>query len=168
MNPAELERIYDSFAGGLYRYVLRILGSEEDARDVLQDVFVKLALSNKSMVLHHEKSFLFRMAHNLAMDLLRRRRSEGVRAERLKNLAESEDQSYLTSMSLEADDSLNDALDILPVEQRTVVHLRIWDELTFEEIGTALGISLNTAASRYRYALEKLRAHLHTHQPELP
>jgi RNA polymerase sigma-70 factor (ECF subfamily) len=49
-------------------------------------------------------------------------------------------------------------LAALPEEQRTVVAMKIKGELTFEEIAAALEVSANTAASRYRYALEKLRA----------
>jgi RNA polymerase sigma-70 factor (ECF subfamily) len=50
------------------------------------------------------------------------------------------------------------ALSILPEEQRAVVHLKIWEEQTFGEIAETLGIPANTAASRYRYALDKLDA----------
>jgi RNA polymerase sigma-70 factor (ECF subfamily) len=48
----------------------------------------------------------------------------------------------------------------LPAEQRAVVHLKLWEGLTFEEIAVALEIPLNTAASRYRYGVDKLRQHL--------
>ena len=51
-------------------------------------------------------------------------------------------------------------LTTLPVEQREVIVLKIWHEYTFEEIGTLLGVSPNTAAGRYRYGLQKLRASL--------
>ena len=56
--------------------------------------------------------------------------------------------------------ALSDALGELPPDQRTVVHLRLWEHLKFEEIADLLGISLNTAASRYRYGLDKLRERL--------
>jgi RNA polymerase sigma-70 factor (ECF subfamily) len=52
------------------------------------------------------------------------------------------------------------ALKLLPGEQREVLTLKIWNELTFAEIASALGISQNTAASRYRYALATLKKHL--------
>ena len=52
------------------------------------------------------------------------------------------------------------ALGELPEEQRAVVHLKLWAGLTFEEIAAALEIPPNTAASRYRYGLDKLRAQL--------
>ena len=53
--------------------------------------------------------------------------------------------------------ALADALAELPAEQRAVVHLKFWEGLTFEQIAEALDIPLNTAASRYRYGLDKLR-----------
>src|ERR1017187_4161428 len=56
--------------------------------------------------------------------------------------------------------ALAGALAELPAEQRAVVHLKLWDGLTFEQIAGALDIPLNTAASRYRYGLDKLRERL--------
>jgi len=56
--------------------------------------------------------------------------------------------------------ALAEALGELPPEQRAVVHLKLWEGLTFEAIAEALQIPLNTAASRYRYGLDKLREHL--------
>jgi RNA polymerase sigma-70 factor, ECF subfamily len=55
---------------------------------------------------------------------------------------------------------LQKALGDLPEEQREVVMMRIWSGMTLEEIGTATGVTPNTAASRYRYALDKLRERL--------
>jgi RNA polymerase sigma-70 factor (ECF subfamily) len=52
---------------------------------------------------------------------------------------------------------LQSALRTLPGEQREVVVLRIWGQLTYEEAAAVIGISPNTAASRYRYGIEKLR-----------
>jgi RNA polymerase sigma-70 factor, ECF subfamily len=52
------------------------------------------------------------------------------------------------------------ALGELPPDQRAVVHLKLWEGLTFEQIASALDIPLNTAASRYRYGLDKLRGRL--------
>ena len=62
---------------------------------------------------------------------------------------------------------LEAALALLPMEQRSVAQLKLWDGLTFEEIAEVQGIPLNTAASRYRYALEKLRSELRPLYDEL-
>jgi RNA polymerase sigma-70 factor (ECF subfamily) len=55
---------------------------------------------------------------------------------------------------------VSEALGDLPPEQRAVIHLKLWEELTFEQIAEALDIPPNTAASRYRYGLDKLRERL--------
>ena len=57
-------------------------------------------------------------------------------------------------------EALSEALGELPPEQRAVVHLKLWEDLTFEHIAELLDIPLNTAASRYRYGLDKLRERL--------
>jgi RNA polymerase sigma-70 factor (ECF subfamily) len=60
--------------------------------------------------------------------------------------------------------ALEKALAKLPEEQREVVVMRVWSGLTLEEMATAVGAPLNTIASRYRYALDKLREHLKPYQ----
>ena len=62
----------------------------------------------------------------------------------------------------ESQQALVAAIDRLPHEQREVLVMKIWSELTFAEIATALGISHNTAASRYRYALNALKKNFQT------
>ena len=57
-------------------------------------------------------------------------------------------------------DALTFAMETLPAEQRAVAHLKLWEGLTFDDIAEVLGVSINTAASRYRYALDKLRERL--------
>ncbi len=56
--------------------------------------------------------------------------------------------------------ALADALGKLPSDQRAVVHLKLWEDATFAEIAELLGVSANTAASRYRYGIDKLQAEL--------
>ena len=56
--------------------------------------------------------------------------------------------------------ALADSLKLLPAEQREVVVLKVWGDLTFDEIGEQLSVSPNTAASRWRYAMEALRKHI--------
>ena len=58
---------------------------------------------------------------------------------------------------------IEQALRSLPAEQREVIHLKVYEDMTFQQIAQTLGLSINTAASRYRYALEKLRRLLESH-----
>ncbi len=107
-----------------------------------------------------ERAFLIRLAHNAAIDLMRRRSTrerakENFAAEMTTPFAATDDPDEALFRA-----ELAVALAELPVEQRAVAHLKLWSGLTFEEIAEALGIPPNTAASRYRYALDKLRTQL--------
>ena len=164
MSPDRLESLYDTHALGLFRYARSILREDEAARDVLQEVFVKLARSGLPEV-ENEKAWLYRIAHNAAIDQLRRQ------AKRSKDRYPAEETGHPHELSgvdrKELSRHLEEAVACLPVEQQSVVRLKLWQELTFEEISTVQGLPLNTAASRYRYAIEKLRTLLHPIYEEL-
>jgi RNA polymerase sigma-70 factor, ECF subfamily len=166
MNDTELERLYDAHASGLFHYLVTFTKTEADARDLLQELFIKLARGVK-MEVQSEKAFLYRIAHNLAIDWLRRRKIRWDSEERLmEDLADGQphapdpDAAVLTQ-------GFAEAIQTLPDEQRTIIQLKLWDGFTFDEISEAQGIPLNTAASRYRYALEKLRTLLRPLYEEL-
>ena len=159
--PAKLERLYDDHAQALFAFLLNLTRDEDDTRDVLQEVFTKLARRPELLrAARDERAFLIRLAHNVAIDLMRRRGTrdrhhEQFAVEPLSPFAPATDpdeQAYRTQLA--------DALAELPPEQRAVVHLKLWEGLTFEQIADALDIPPNTAASRYRYGLDKLRVRL--------
>jgi len=156
IDQSHLESLYDDYSKGLYGYFLSFTRCDADAADLLQDVFVKLARNPRCLDrVKNVRSFLFRMAHNLAVDWSRRGKSRRKRAE---------DLAKMPAVLLETDPdteqfraSLEDALAELPEEQRSAVYMKLWGELTAEEIADACGVSANTISSRYRYGLEKLR-----------
>jgi RNA polymerase sigma-70 factor, ECF subfamily len=157
----DIERLYDEHAQPLYAFLLNFTRAEADARDLLQEIFVKLAREPKILDgVREERAFLIRLAHNAAIDLMRRRGTrdkteENFAAEIMPLFAPTSDPDEKTFR-----DELSVALGELPEEQRAVVHLKLWGGLTFEEIAAALEIPPNTAASRYRYGLDKLRGRL--------
>jgi len=163
--PADikLERLYDEHAQALFAFLLNFTRDKDDTRDVLQEVFVKLARQPELLRgVREERAFLIRLAHNAAIDLMRRRTTRdrhheafGADAETLSPFAPVDDHDEQAFRA-----ELSAALSELPPEQRAVVHLKLWENLTFEQIADALDIPLNTAASRYRYGLDKLRARL--------
>jgi RNA polymerase sigma-70 factor (ECF subfamily) len=157
----DLERLYDEHAQSLFAFLLNLTRDEEDTRDLLQDVFVKLARDPALIKgVRTERAFLIRLAHNAAIDLVRRRSSRQHRHEQLA----AEPIAVFAPASAPDEEAfrnaLAEALGELPPEQRAVVHLKLWEELTFEQIAGLLDIPLNTAASRYRYGLDKLRERL--------
>lgn len=158
MPPERLETLYDEHAAGLFRYARSILANEQAAKDVLQEVFVKLAGSGMPEV-ENEKAWLYRIAHNGAIDQLRRSKTRREHAHASRADAESSGPGNAGSDPDRAElaRQLDAAVALLPPEQQSVTRLRLWQELTFQEIATILGIPLNTAASRFRYALETLR-----------
>ena len=160
-RETEIERLYDGHAQPLYAFLLNFTRDEADTRDLLQEIFVKLAREPELLAgVRDERAFLIRLAHNAAIDLMRRR---GTRDRTRENFAA--ETGFLFAATANPDenifrDELASALAELPEEQRAVVHLKLWEELTFEEIAAALDISSNTAASRYRYGIDKLRERL--------
>ena len=157
----EIERLYDEHAQPLYAFLLNLTRDEADTRDLLQGIFVKLAREPKLLSgVRDERAFFIRLAHNAAIDLIRRR---GTR-ERTKEHFLTEILSPFAPASDPDEqlfrDELAGALAGLPPDQRAVVHLKLWEGLTFGEIAAIQDISPNTAASRYRYALDKLRERL--------
>jgi RNA polymerase sigma-70 factor (ECF subfamily) len=145
-----LALLYDRFAPALYRTACGLLGSAADAEDVVHDVFVALARGRAQLpAIINARSYLFVALRRM---VVRRtvRRSPGPLPDDMPD----------TRKPPERDEHLDQALARLPAEQREVVVLKIDGDLTFAELADVLGISPNTAASRYRYAMEKLRADL--------
>ena len=159
--PADIERLYDEHAQALYAFLLNFTRNEDDTRDVLQEVFVKLARQPDALhAARDERALLIRLTHNTAIDLMRRR---SVRDRHHEQFGEEKNSPF--AATTDPDEAafsveLSVALGELPPDQRAVVHLKLWEGLTFEQIAETLEIPLNTAASRYRYGLDKLRARL--------
>jgi RNA polymerase sigma-70 factor (ECF subfamily) len=157
----DIERLYDEHAQPLYAFLLNLTRDEADTRDLLQEIFVKLARDeNLLRGVREERAFLIRLAHNAAIDLMRRR---GTRERTRENFAAEAVSPFAPADDLDAETfrcEVAGALAELPPDQRAVAHLKLWEGLTFEQIAAALEISPNTAASRYRYALDKLRGRL--------
>lgn len=158
----ELARLYDEHAGALYAFLLSFTGQEADARDLLQEVFIKLAVRRDLLAqVRNERAFLLQTCNRLGVNWGRGRR---VRARHEADFG-TQPGAALFAPADDSDTStfrhaLGNALLDLPVEQRAVVSLKLWQKQTFQEIADTLNVPLHTVASRYRYALDKLRERL--------
>ena len=154
----DLRRLYDRHSQSLYAFLLNLTRDENDTRDLLQDIFIKLARDPELLTgVRDERAFLIRLTHNAAIDMMRRR---GTRDKTREQFIIESSSPFAPANNPDEQtfrDALADALVELPPEQRVVVHLKLWEGLTFEEIANTLEIPQNTAASRYRYGLDKLR-----------
>jgi len=153
-RPSRLETLYDAHAAGVFHYLNGIVKSEADAKDLLQEFFIKLA-ARELPPLENERAYLLRIAHRMAIDWLRRHGArERAESAQLQAVFATPEDPDAAKLSREVESALHE----LPPEQRSIAELRLWHGLTFEQIAQAQQIPLNTAASRFRYALEKLRS----------
>jgi RNA polymerase sigma-70 factor (ECF subfamily) len=131
-----------------------------DAEDVVQEAFVRFWRHQRGLG-GEPQALVFTSLRRAAVDLARRNQRRVAREERA---GDGPEDSVALFETLEvADDrrvAIEAALRRLPAEQREVLTLKIWGELTFDEIARQLDIPPNTAASRYRYALTALRREL--------
>jgi len=137
----------------VYNYLLRILGSREDALDLSQDVFLK-AYQNIRKLDDPARfgPWLFRIAHNEAFSLFRKRKPE----DELTGVESPVEPAYPVELSLAA----AAALAKLSPEQREAVVLKIYEGFKFEEMAEALGCPISTVKSRLYSALEILKGQL--------
>jgi len=158
MQREELERIYDEHASCAAALFRRFASCESDVRDLLQDWLVKIAKGVDSVAaIENERAYLLRIAYRVGVDWSRR---NGARQRQRDRIAEEMPREFLPQIDPDREmmrNSLEKSLATLPNEQRLVVQLKLWDSLTFNEIGEVLDISSNTASSRYRYGLSKLQ-----------
>ena len=152
-------RLYDQYGASLYRYALMLLADRPAAEDAVHQVFVSLIAlaARQAAPPDNPEHYLRRAVRNECYSALRRSTKgeasidERANAPLLQSIAgadENPDQRI----------ALERALRTLPAEQREVIHLRVYEGLTFQEIATQTGESINTIASRHRYALDKLKA----------
>jgi RNA polymerase sigma factor (sigma-70 family) len=145
-----VEGLYRQHGAALLLFAISICGESSRAQDAVHQVFLKLIETNGIKNAFDPKAYLFAsVRNNLLNDQKSRQRNVPIDADRL--WFEPPDRDHA------AEQNLRRALQSLPDDQRQVVVLHIWGELTFSQVAEILSISANTAASRYRYALTKLR-----------
>jgi RNA polymerase sigma-70 factor (ECF subfamily) len=143
--------LYDRLGASLLRVARVMLHSWGEAEDAVQDVFVELVRRREQLARVRDlDAYVFVMLRHMVGRRIERQRTE---QRHLRQMTPVGPQSPVASLP----DDLDEALKSLPAEQREVIALKIDGGLTFAQIGVVLNVSPNTAASRYRYALEKLR-----------
>ncbi|MHC4180225.1 MAG: RNA polymerase sigma factor [Planctomycetota bacterium] len=156
--------LYDRFAVRLYRVALAMLGRAEDAEDAVQDVFTAMVRSRKGLTeVRDLEAYVFTALRRAAARLAVWRARQPTASDTAAGEAVSREDR--PGSSNPHGQRLEQALRALPPEQREVIALKIDGELTFGQIAQVKGVSINTAASRYRYALEKLRRALQAAGP---
>jgi RNA polymerase sigma-70 factor (ECF subfamily) len=147
LKPQDIRQLYEQHRRGLLAYACSFLSSFTAAEDALHQVFERL-LRGDVEISGEPAPYLYRAVRNTSLNLIRSRTRE----------VELDDAWLESPVGMEGVGvELQSALRELPEEQREVILLHIWGQMSFEATAAALGISPNTAASRYRYGLMKLR-----------
>jgi len=167
LSLAELERLHALYADGVARFFCLNTGSRYEAEDLVQEFFAKLARNAARCAdPAKERGWIFTAARNLAIDWHRKKTDRpakfspaGIPPGPSCNAADP-DAAYLGSEILAA-------LSTLPASQREAASLRLWEGLSLREIATIQEVSLQTVASRLRYAIARLQEQLQSLYSEI-
>lgn len=152
------EEIYDRYGERMYQYLALRLGSPQDAEDILQETFCRLArYSLRWRFVRHPRAFVFRVLRNEFCRHLRRSRHDPKTGRNQPDPEFLIDQGLFDGPDERTVRLVTRGLSKLPEDQKEVVILKVYQGFTFKEIGGICGLSANTAASRYRYGIAKLR-----------
>lgn len=159
------EKLVKRYESKVYNHGLRLMGNSTDAMDLMQEVFLGVYRN-----LHRFRgdakfsSWLFRIAHNKAVDLNRRKRilstgnTDNDGDDGLDKFPADRNEEPETNLEAQQHNhQIMDMLTSLPFDQRLIVELKVFQSNTFEEIAEMQGISTNTAKTRFYSAMRKLK-----------
>lgn len=144
--------LYATYAGRMQGYLQRMLNvSEQQAEELVHDAFLPWVENPQQMMrIENPAAYLFTSIRHLSQRLLTRERS-------LPSGETDNDSSEKHFATTDSRLDIETALNLLPEEQKEVLLLRLWKDLTLEEVARIQQVSLQTVSSRYRYALQKLK-----------
>ena len=173
---ASFELLVSRYQAQVYSYIMTLVKDRQLADDIFQDTFVKIIRTIKAGVYKDEGKFVqfaMRISHNLVIDHFRKEN-------RIPTVeSSSEDYNYIDNAPIsdpsveqnmineQIHSDLRKMIDYLPVEQREVLRMRIYDDMSFKEIADVTNVSINTALGRMRYALINLRKMMETNKMSL-
>ena len=165
-NNQAFDILLERYKDKLYSYIYFSVRNDELAEDIFQETFVKAIVTIQQGRYTENGKFsawLTRIAHNLIIDLFRQERNENVvsndetEVDIFNNIKLSDDTIETKLVNEQVLSDVRRLVDVLPDNQREVVYMRFYQDLSFKEISEITGVSINTALGRMRYALLNLR-----------
>lgn len=164
-DEKSLEALIYRHKDKIYTTIYMLVKDKYLAEDIFQDTFLKAIRTMQAGKYCEQGKFLpwaIRVAHNLCMDYFRKaRKTIPIITQDGKDLLSmfitNPQQPNMRMENRQVHDSVRRIIELLPEEQREVISLRIYGELSFKEISNLTGVSINTALGRMRYALINLR-----------
>lgn len=171
-NEQALEQLINKHQQKVFGFILKKVRNEDVANDIFQDTFVKVIHTLKAGRYNEEGKFIqwvMRIAHNLVIDHFRRekrmplvRETEDFNVLDILNDGERNAEEHTVYQQILKD--AHNLVDHLPVEQKMVLRMRIYEGLSFKEIADKTDVSINTALGRMRYALINMRKLIEKHE----
>lgn len=174
-DESAFEILLNRYKNRIFSYLMTLLKDRKVAEDVFQDAFFKIIKTLKKGSYNEEGKFLpwaMRIAHNLAIDYFRKGKKMPTVGQANSGDEDFDIFSVVTVSENNVEDDMIDdqiksdvrkLLDYLPEEQREIVYLRHFKEMSFKDIAEKKDISINTALGRMRYALINLRKVIEEH-----
>jgi len=135
MTTSEYNQCVDNHADGLYRFILKNIRDEDEARDIVQDSFEKMWRNKENVDGGKAKSYLFTTGHHTMIDSIRRKKHQSDFTE------VNEESLFHTEQYSDLKQVLNNAINLLPDMQKSVLTLRDFEGYSYEEIGKITGLS---------------------------
>lgn len=165
-NNQAFDVLLNRYKDKLYSYIYFVVRNEELAEDIFQETFVKAIVTIQQGRYTADGKFaawLTRIAHNLVIDFFRQERNENLISndetdtDLFNNIKFSDDNIETQLINEQVLRDVRRLMDALPDNQREVVYMRFYQDLSFKEIAEITGVSINTALGRMRYALLNIR-----------
>ncbi|MFM2037397.1 MAG: hypothetical protein RL432_336 [Bacteroidota bacterium] len=174
-NEKAFEILVNRHKDRIYRLICSKIRDRDIALDYFQDTFIKVVTTMKSGSYNEEGKFLpwvMRIANNLIIDNYRKNKKVKLLSETRSGTEEYSIFNRLSTMDLsvleqqckgELEGQMVELMNLLPEAQRSILYMRIFQEMSFKEIAEEEEISINTALGRMRYALINLRKLIEKH-----
>ena len=165
-NESSLEQLIYRHKSKVFSYILMVVKNKQHADDIFQDTFIKVINTLKSGAYKEEGKFIqwvMRIAHNLVIDHFRKSKRiplvETVHGEGsiLDNLSIYDDSIEDKMINEQIHSDVRALIEYLPAEQREVLMMRHYSDMSFKDIAEQTDVSINTALGRMRYALINMR-----------
>ncbi len=160
-----LEVLINKHKHKLYNFIYSKVLNKDNAEDLFQETFIKVIKTLKRGVYNEEGKFLpwvMRIAHNLVIDFFRKNKrfpsfDKNGNFDIFQLVKDENPSIERLLIDKQILDDLQKIIIKLPQDQREVIDLRLYKEMSFKEISDATGVSINTALGRMRYAIINLR-----------
>ncbi len=158
-----LKQIYEAYIAFIYSVIFDILKNKESAEDVTSEFFIKLwNVAEQYKFGGKHRAYLATIAHNMAIDYIRKNRHEQT----VEEIQDTVDTGATTTIGVKAEPveeavisnlSMQEAIATLNEKEQQILNMKIFGEMTFQEIAHMLGEPMGTVTWRYRAAIEKLK-----------